>query len=131
MKDLKERAIKATKLFLERRGYGVVETGWECPAGAIDVVATDDETLVFVEVSARATAEGGFPEGGGREDRGRRETVAIAYLAEHEGVDCPVRFDNVSLVVLGEDKAFLRHHINALSDAIPDVAGNALPSGAA
>ena len=42
MKDLKERAIKATKLFLKRRGYEVIETGWECPAGAIDVVATDD-----------------------------------------------------------------------------------------
>ena len=39
MKDLKERAIKATKLFLERRGYEVVETGRECPAGAIAVVA--------------------------------------------------------------------------------------------
>ena len=29
MKDLKERAIKATKLFLERRGYEVIETGWD------------------------------------------------------------------------------------------------------
>ena len=129
MKDLKERAIKATKLFLERRGYEVVETGWKCPAGAIDVVATDDETLVLVEVSARTADEGGFPESSGPKDRGRRETAAIAYLAEHEGVDRPVRFDNVSLVVLSEGKAFLRHHINALSDAIPDVAGNALPSG--
>ena len=63
MKDLKERAIKATKLFLERRGYGVVETGWECPAGAIDVVAMEDDILVLVEVSARTADEGGFPEG--------------------------------------------------------------------
>lgn len=128
MKDLKERAIKATKLFLERCGYEVVETGWECPAGAIDVVATDDETLVFVEVSVRDAAEGGFPEGSGSKDRGRRETTAIAYLADQEGVDRPVRFDNVSLVVFGKNKAFLRHHINALSDAIPDIAGNTLPS---
>lgn len=74
MKDLKERAIKATKLFLERRGYEVIETGWECPAGAIDVVATDDEALVFVEVSVRGVVEGGFPEGSGPKDRGRRET---------------------------------------------------------
>ena len=131
MKDLKERAIKATKLFLERRGYEVIETGWECPAGAIDVVATDDEALVFVEVSVRDAAEGGFPEGSGPKDRGRRETAVIAYLADHEGVDRPVRFDNVSLVVFGENKAFLRHHINALSDATPDIAGNTRPSGVA
>ena len=131
MKDLKERAIKATKLFLERRGYEVVETDWECPAGAIDVVAMEDDTLVFVEVSARNADEGGFPEGSGPEGRGRRETAAVAYLAEHEGVDRPVRFDNVSLVVFGEGKASLRHHINALSDATPDIAGNTLPSGVA
>ena len=127
MKDLKERAIKATKLFLERRGYGVVETGWECPAGAIDVVAMEDDILVLVEVSARTADEGGFQEGSGLEGRRRRETAAIAYLAEHEDVDRPVRFDDVSLVVFGEGKAFLRHHINALSDAVP-VAGSSLPS---
>ena len=96
MKDLKERAIKATKLFLERCGYEVIETGWECPADAIDVVATDDETLVFVEVLVRTADEGGFPEGSGLEGRGHRETAAIAYLAEHEDVDRPVRFDDVS-----------------------------------
>lgn len=56
------------------------------------------------------------------EGRERRETAAIAYLSEHEDVDRPVRFDDVSLVVFGEGKAFLRHHINALSDAIPDIA---------
>lgn len=118
MKDLKERAIKATKLFLERRGYGVVETGWECPAGAIDVVAMEDDILVLVEVSARTADEGGFPEGSGLEGRRRRETAAIAYLAEHEDVDRPVRFDDVSLVVFGEGKAFLRHHINAWGSCV-------------
>lgn len=119
MKDLKERAIKATKLFLERRGYEVVETGWECPAGAIDVVAMEDDILVFVEVSARTADEGGFPEGSGLEGRGRREMAAIAYLAEHEDVDRPVRFDDVSLVVFGEGKAFLRHHINPSPTRLP------------
>lgn len=39
-----------------------------------------------------------------------------------DGQDHPVRFGDVSLVVFGEGKAFLRHHINALSDAIPDIA---------
>ena len=70
MKDLKERAIKATKLFLERRGYEVVETGWKCPAGAIDVMAMEDDILVLVEVSARTAAEGGFPESSGPKTAG-------------------------------------------------------------
>ena len=72
----------------------------------------------------RDAAEGGFPEGGGPKTAGAARRPPWHYLADHEGVDRPVRFDNVSLVVFGESKAFLRHHINALSDAIPDIAGN-------
>lgn len=67
----------------------------------------------------------------GPKDCGRYEPVAIAYLTEYEGVDCSVRFDKMSLVAFGEDKAFLRHYVNALSDAIPDDVSNTPPLGVA
>ena len=70
------------------------ETGWECPAGAIDVVAMEDDIRGRGEGAARTADEGGVPEGSGLEGRRRRETAAIAYLAEHEDVDRPVRFDD-------------------------------------
>lgn len=78
-------------------------------------------------MSPRFVAERGFPECSGSKDRERRAPVAIASLAEYEGADRFVRFDNVSPVAFGEDKAFLCHHINTLSDAIPDDAGNMPP----
>lgn len=67
--------------------------------------------------------------GSGPKDCGRYEPVTIAYLTEYEGVDCSVRFDKMSLVAFGEDKVFLRHYVNALSDAIPDDVSKRLPWG--
>ena len=52
MNNLHEKAIAASERFLERRGYEVLSTSWEAPDGfgAIDVVAMDEDTIVFVTV---------------------------------------------------------------------------------
>lgn len=41
--------------------------------------------------------------------------IALAYLSEHDMAEMAVRFDNIALVVMGEDRALLRHHIGCLS----------------
>ena len=38
--------------------------------------------------------------------------MAGELLTEH--VDCTVRFDEISLVVVKDNRGFLRHHINCL-----------------
>ena len=50
-------------------------------------------------------------------DQGRFERIAAAYLAEAEveGLTS-IRYDIVSLLVTGSEKALLRHHKNVLSD---------------
>ena len=68
----------------------------------------------------RPHARRGFPRERSEEDRrAAREASALAYLAEHDVTDMMVRFDTVSLVVLGSDRALVRHHINCLSVGIP------------
>ena len=37
--------------------------------------------------------------------------------ADEEVANMPVRFDDISFMVMGETRALLRHHINALSEA--------------
>ena len=44
---------------LERRGYAIVARRYRTKHGEIDIVARDRDTVVFVEVKARATAEFG------------------------------------------------------------------------
>ena len=85
-------------------------------AGAADIIARDEAAVIFVEVNARTGAEAGFPaEVGTEAKRAKFERTAIAYMAGYEETDASVRFDIISMVVIGESRAMLRHHINALS----------------
>lgn len=115
-KELGRRGEDAAALYLARRGYDILERNWTCFAGEADIVARDGETLVFVEVKTRSSVEKGFPaEAVDVPKRERYEKIALAYLAERDFSDIPVRFDVVSIVVLAPDRAFIRHHINAFS----------------
>lgn len=65
MFELKQKAIKAAATFLDRRGYEVIDTEWESEDGSyIDVVACDEDAIVFCDVQARKGAEKGMPEEG-------------------------------------------------------------------
>ncbi|KQW07474.1 hypothetical protein ASC66_00165 [Leifsonia sp. Root4] len=47
--------------YLEAQGYRVLERNWRCRHGEIDVVASRDGVLVFVEVKTRTSAAFGHP----------------------------------------------------------------------
>lgn len=135
MSNLKDKATKAASRYLEHRGYTVLETAWKCPAGTCDVIAEDGDAIVFVDVSARRDTGKSFPsERRNAGVRERREMVALAWFAEHEGaVDMAVRFDNIALLVMGDNRAMIRHHLNALGGAIEQLqpqAAAGIPTGA-
>lgn len=48
--------------FLENKGFKLLARNVRTPAGEIDIIALDDETLVFVEVKARSHSQAGYPE---------------------------------------------------------------------
>lgn len=59
--ELQEKAVKAAARFIERKGYEFLETGWTSPEGTqIDLIASDDDTLVFIDVTATEYGEGGL-----------------------------------------------------------------------
>ena len=118
MFELKQKAIKAAATFLDRRGYEVIDTEWESEDGSyIDVVARDENAIVFCDVQARRGVKRGMPE----ESLGTRERMEInaaKWLGEHgddlENVDVAIRFDQIAMLVIGEDRALLKYHINCL-----------------
>ena len=109
------RGVQAAKEFMERRGYEIQDVNWECEAGQIDLAALDDDgTLVLAEVMTRKFTNNGFASDAvTSQKRDRLERLAAFYLKEHDFIDCRVRFDTLSLLVVDDGKAFLRHHINA------------------
>lgn len=112
--ELGKRGEEAAACFLQRREYEILDRNWKCIAGEADIVALQDDTLCFIEVKTRKDAQKGFPsEAVDTRKRSRYERIAACYLKDHDYADVRVRFDVIAILVLGEGRAFLRHHLNA------------------
>ena len=115
---LQERAVEAAARFIEHKDFELLETSWTSPEGTtIDLIANDEDTLVFIDVTATEYGEGGFE--GGKVPRGDMEIAAAAWLASSSiEANMGVRFDIVDMLVVGENRALLRHHVNAFSSGV-------------
>lgn len=117
-KNLGERGERAAELFLKKHDYVILEKNWRCKYGEADLVAMDGDCLVFVEVKTRSSREQGFPsEAVGPKKRAKYEQIALEYLAQSDLCDLPMRFDVVDIVRVDDNRAALRHHVNAFGVA--------------
>jgi putative endonuclease len=83
---------------LERRGYAIIARRYRVRGGELDVVARDGETIVFVEVKARAGRMfGDAVEAVTPLKQLRMTRLAEQYLMRYRLSDCPCRFDVVSI----------------------------------
>jgi|SwirhisoilCB3_FD_contig_31_17264329_length_615_multi_2_in_0_out_0_1 putative endonuclease len=83
---------------LSARGYAILERRYRTEHGEIDIVAIDGDTLVFVEVRAKATVEcGTAAESVTRNKQLQVVRMAVEYLARHEISGRPCRFDVVAI----------------------------------
>lgn len=115
-RELGQRGEDAAAAFLERIGMTIVERNWRCQAGEADIVALDGEDLVLVEVKTRRSTRAGTPEEAVSTSKQRRIVRIAKAYASHTGLmPQRVRFDVVTLRVLSEDRALLRHVRNAFS----------------
>ncbi len=113
-KELGRIGEEVAAVFLDRHGYEIIERNWTCCAGEADIIARDEDYVVFVEVKTRSNCNRGMPsEAVDERKRDRYERIAMLYLRDSDVVDVPVRFDIVAIVVLGPDKVMIRHHIDA------------------
>lgn len=109
--EIGTRGEDAAAAYLERAGMHVIERNWRCARGEIDIIALDGEVLVLVEVKTRTSAARGTPEDAVSPTKQRRiARLAESYLTISGAGPCSVRFDVVSIRVLGPDRALLRHH---------------------
>lgn len=115
-KATKTKAMQGIRTFLEHRGFEIVEEGWGKGKSHVDFVVREDDALVFVNCRVHTDSGVGMPED--KPDRAACERAAAAYLAASDDVEpSMIRFDIVSMLVLGNDRAMLRHYRNALSVA--------------
>ncbi|MEF9875311.1 MAG: YraN family protein [Gordonibacter sp.] len=111
---LNEKAMRGINRFLENRGFEVLAQDWAYGSDHMDFVAREDDELVFITTTIRTDATHGM--GPEEIDRDSAERVALAWLKDHvESPEGTVRFDVITMVILGDHKALLRHHRNCLA----------------
>lgn len=116
--EIGRRGEEAAAAYLERMGMRIVDRNWRHGRGEIDIIAIDGEDLVVCEVKTRASTAAGQPEEAVTSAKQRRLVrLAEAYVAASGCTEISLRFDVISIVVISEDRALLRHHRAAFVSA--------------
>ncbi len=102
-RNLGRRGEEVAADYLRQQGYVLLARNWRCPAGEVDIVAREGETLAFVEVrTRRAGGRLGTPEESVTpRKQARMVEVAQTYLQEAGLDDAAWRIDVVAIEVGG------------------------------
>jgi putative endonuclease len=111
-----ERGEKLAAGYLQKKGYRIVARNWRNPRDRrdeLDLVCTDGEVLVFVEVKARDAAAlvSGYHAVDVRKKKVVRRT-AVAYMRGLSVRPHTYRFDIVEVEIRGGKKEEVRHFEN-------------------
>lgn len=95
--------------FLKLQRYEIVERNFTTRRGEIDIIAKQEEYLVFIEVKYRKNTACGYPaEAVDRKKQQKIRQTAMLYLKEKgRSDDCPIRFDVVE--ILGNKIRVIKH----------------------
>ena len=106
--NIKQRGVAASRAYLERIGQEVLEPGRRPIPNGVDILSTDGDTLVATLVRVRQRAAQDAPVSGRTLDTALRNT--IAYRDSHATQCDSVRVDVISILIIAEDRALLRHY---------------------
>ena len=107
-KEGEQRALQ----MLKTKGYTILETNWRHEKDEVDIIATDKDELVIVEVKTRSTDYFGDPEDAVGPAKARNLIRAAEAYIELNDVDMDVRFDIVS-IILKNGKSTINHIVDA------------------
>ena len=101
------------ELFLQQKGYHILERNYRIKSGEIDLIAQHKENIVFVEVKFRKNLNYGYP----RESVGKAKqqaiiSTALFYIAANNLDNHNFRFDVVEVIEQG-GRLFANHIENA------------------
>lgn len=85
--------------FLKKKKYKILEINYANSIGEIDIITTDKNTIVFVEVKFRQSAVFGLPmEAVDRRKQNKIRKTATVYLKQNSFFDKEIRFDVISIL---------------------------------
>lgn len=99
--DLGKRGEEAAVRYLRQKGYEILESNWIYAKYEIDIIAKNDEYIVFAEVKTRTSSIWGHPEEAVSKAKIKRIVEAADFYLNEYDIDLPARFDVLSVVWTG------------------------------
>lgn len=88
--------------YLKKNGYEILEKNFRCSLGEIDMIARDQEGLVFLEVKTRKSEDLGYPEEAVDKKKQKKiSRLAVYYLQTKNLTNVQARFDVVAITMSG------------------------------
>lgn len=98
-KDFGNIGEKIAQNYLKEQGYKIVKTNYKNKIGEIDIIAEDNDVLVFVEVKYRKNTTFGLPrEAVNLEKQRKIRMVAMSYINKYNLHNNLCRFDVVEIL---------------------------------
>jgi len=95
--------------YLEKKGYTIVERDWKSGRRDIDIIALDDDVVVFVEVKTRRNRLYGEPEDAIDYYKLQNLQQAISHYVKFKHIRQEIRFDIISIVGTVETDPDIQH----------------------
>jgi len=116
-KEVGARGEKLAADYLKKHGYKIIQRNFRCREGEIDIIAQQDECLVFVEVRTKRNTAFGTPEESVTlSKREKLISLADAYLQTLRNQPPSWRIDVVAVELTPDYKVSRLNHIeNAVS----------------
>ncbi|WP_437206066.1 YraN family protein [Planctomicrobium sp. SH664] len=109
-----DRGERLAARHLKQLGYRILARQCRNRLGEIDLIAMDQETVVFVEVKTRSSHVAGHPKEAVTYRKQQQLTrAALAWLKTHRLLERRARFDVVAITWQGNEPPQLEHVINA------------------
>lgn len=103
--------------FLRRRGFSIIKRNYLCRYGEIDIIAENQEFLLFVEVKTRK--EQSLVSGAQAVDAFKQKRILLTandYIAKTESEKQP-RFDIAEVTVYNKEDGNLGYRLNYIENA--------------
>lgn len=98
--NLGKKGEKVAVKYLKNLGLEIIECGFKAMRGEIDIIARENDTIVFVEVKTRKTNEFGSPlEAVDSRKQSQIKKIASIYILKRYQRFIPCRFDVVGITV--------------------------------
>lgn len=113
-RQIGEEGEELAAVYLESKGYTVVDRNYFFEHAEVDIVAFDESCIVFVEVKKRADTAFGKPEDFITPEKiDNLYKAAEAWIYERKMDTAPARFDVVAIVQKDNDAPEIKHFENA------------------